>query len=607
MRRVDVRLARHVLAASSWVGLVLGIVWTADPAGTAERLTAITLTLRNPSVPLLLSLACALAFVGSSPEPSRVVARPAVVAWLAMIAGTLVVAAPLAFFRWSAGDLYPNGDPAILEIYTLHAIRGAWTFGPYSQFGWHHPGPLYFYLLAPLYVLSGQKTIALHLGAFAINLLSLCGVGYLLVRYGAAAVMCAAALVLGAYLSRLEPIITNYWNPHIVILPAALYLVLNAAVATGRYGALPVSVLVGSFLAQTHISVVPCVLVLGGVALMAAVWWRDRTPEHERSLKRWILASTLLLALLWLLPIVQQTSHSPGNLTRIVQFFGDGAPGQNLRTAFLVWGDLICALFRSRLDVPEGGPLSVSRQSITPAIVGAIAQLIVLIAASFDARRRGERFHAAVTALGFLASIVGLWSIGRVKSLIGDYTIFWLSAIGTLNWAVIAGLAIHRLVGVKLRVVQPWAALACAAAVLGPFADNGSAQLKRARRQALKPAGEATQVVHLASDAILEDMRRRHVERPLVHMSTPDWGAAAGVVLQVYKRGRRPAVDAGQVSLFGEPLRATGQEDRLFVIADAITHADLTRQPGDEFLGRVRDLYIHAQPLVLGATPPAKR
>ena len=142
---------------------------------------------------------------------------------LAATGCTLAVAGLIVFFRWARADLYPVSDQAILEIYTLHAVRGLWLLGPYSQFGWHHPGPLYFYLLAPFYALSSHKTIALHVGAFAINIGSLCGIAYLLMRNASAMVTCLVVLLFGVYLSRLEPVMTSYWNPHIVMLPSALF------------------------------------------------------------------------------------------------------------------------------------------------------------------------------------------------------------------------------------------------------------------------------------------------------------------------------------------------------------------------------------------------
>ena len=76
------------------------------------------------------------------------------------------------------------------------------------------------------------------------------------------------------------------------------------------------------------------------------------------------------------------------------------------------------------------------------------------------------------------------------------------------------------------------------------------------------------------------------------------------MLLQVYKRGVPPAVDASLVSFFGEPLAANGSEDRAYVIADAAAHASMADQAGDELVASVEGLYIHASPIVTG--PPAE-
>src|ERR1043166_6073345 len=77
----------------------------------------------------------------------------------------LLVILPLfiAAFRlpFRLSNFYPQGDMAVLEIGTLHASTGAQLLGPYSRFHWNHPGPLYFYLLVPFYVLSGRQSWSL--------------------------------------------------------------------------------------------------------------------------------------------------------------------------------------------------------------------------------------------------------------------------------------------------------------------------------------------------------------------------------------------------------------------------------------------------------------
>jgi hypothetical protein len=495
------------------------------------------------------------------------------------------------------GDIYPAGDAAMLEIYTRHAAHGVWALGPYSQFGWNHPGPLYFYLLAPLYLLSGEKTLALHVGAFGINLLSVGTVVCMLLRYAAPGVACAAAAAMWLYLYRL-PLIASAWNPHIVILPAAAFLVLCAAVATRHGGAIPAVVLVGSFLVQTHVSLAPYVVLLSAAALAAFLWWPTPVETPDRSPRSWIYVSAALLLLLWLLPIVEQVSDTPGNVTRMLKFFASPSPGPELRTALVVWGDTICALFKQTLELPMGSPLTIRSDASTLPMLCAALQLLLLAAACIDAHRRQHRFDAALAAAGIVASLTVLWSLTQVTSLIGDYMVFWSSAIGALNWAVIAGIALTRVAGARLGTLPEWSAIGASALVLWTFVVLGSVELRRARRQGLATASDNAGVVRLVSAAILEDMRRHQVQRPLFQMTTQDWGAAAGVLLQVYKRGSSPAVDASLVPFFGKPLAPNGREDRIFVLADAAMHPAFMGRPGYEFLAQVDGMYLHASVVV---------
>jgi hypothetical protein len=52
---------------------------------------------------------------------------------------------------------YHYGDQAILALRVGDAMKFHAEVGPYSRFGWSHPGPALFYLLAPVYSLSGTN------------------------------------------------------------------------------------------------------------------------------------------------------------------------------------------------------------------------------------------------------------------------------------------------------------------------------------------------------------------------------------------------------------------------------------------------------------------
>ena len=67
------------------------------------------------------------------------------------IVASVIVLGVLVTTLRSTPQTYPIGDRALLETYTLHAAHGDLSVGAYSRRRWNHPGPVYFYALAPLY------------------------------------------------------------------------------------------------------------------------------------------------------------------------------------------------------------------------------------------------------------------------------------------------------------------------------------------------------------------------------------------------------------------------------------------------------------------------
>src|SRR6202040_410916 len=46
------------------------------------------------------------------------------------------------------GPATQSADSALLTMAARDALHGGVLVGPYSRFGWHHPGPSYLYILA---------------------------------------------------------------------------------------------------------------------------------------------------------------------------------------------------------------------------------------------------------------------------------------------------------------------------------------------------------------------------------------------------------------------------------------------------------------------------
>src|SRR4051812_25528163 len=107
--------------------------------------------------------------------------------------GTLAGMALLAMVNTAASSrrAFPIGDLALIESYTLMATQRTIVVGPYSRYGWHHPGPLYFYVAAPFYALARFKTSGLHVAVQYINASSLLIAAWIAARFASPTLVAA--------------------------------------------------------------------------------------------------------------------------------------------------------------------------------------------------------------------------------------------------------------------------------------------------------------------------------------------------------------------------------------------------------------------------------
>jgi hypothetical protein len=215
------------------------------------------------------------------------------------------------------------GDLAVIESDTIQALHGRVLLGPYSRFGWHHPGPLYFYVLAPFYCLSGYRPGGLFAGALAINLLSIVMTAWVTARNGSGALAIGITAACVLFVGRFNDMFVSPWNPHVLVLPVGALVVTCAAIVGGRTMLLPLAALFASFAGQTHVGLMPVALALPGVAFLSTIInaCRCRDPQAQ-SRAAWTINATLwTIALLWLCPLVDQLTRDPGNLRQLWAFF----------------------------------------------------------------------------------------------------------------------------------------------------------------------------------------------------------------------------------------------------------------------------------------------
>lgn len=376
----------------------------------------------------------------AAPAPPHQARRTALE--VGVVTGVLAVPLVVALVAVREPAWYPLTDLSQIEMrvrdvgsgHTPLVGLGGRIFGHGTQGA--HPGPISFYLLAPVYRLLGSSPWALQASAAVLDVVALGATvwaghrrwglrGALLVAAGLALVMRVWGM----------SVLLFPWNPYLPVLFWMLLLVAAWGVLCGDLPLVPVAVVAGTVCAQTHL---PYVGIVGGVtALMAVslvVTHRSARDDGatRRRVVRWSAIGLAVGIVLWLPVFVQQLGGDPGNLGIIVDSFrnpqetelGLGSAWhlflQHLNPARLVEAD-------RTLPAPEG-----------PGLALLVAWVASAVAAARLRHRTLGRLHVVVGA----ALVLGLISMSRILGPPWPYLTLW--AYGT---AVLALLAVVATVG----------------------------------------------------------------------------------------------------------------------------------------------------------------
>lgn len=499
--------------------------------------------------------------------------RPVAIALCLLAVAFLVTAA--ASTR-TAAETYPVADTATTSIATLQAARGALSVGAYSRFGWNHPGPLLYQVLAGPYELSGRREIALKWTALALNLAWLGGLlGLLGRRAPGLAVAVAAALI--PLLWREQRLLFLAWNPFVTVLALAFAVVAAADLATGhgwrtRFGPTWLAVAL-SFCVQAHAGLIVPAAVC---ALAAASGLRRIDPSSGRvwpAIRPGIAIAGFVTAALWLTPLLAEIRETPGNLATMVTFLSDGSlprrtwPQAIRGAAYMTVGPYLPFWVLHFIEVPAALPgwLSVAFALLVAATAGSAAHL----------QRRGRTCEATVAAIAAAISVTVVISARGIVGPFSDYLLVWATAIGTFDIAIVItavlpawpaparGAAFVRAGGLAVVAMAAWGAIG-------------------AIRIDAKHAEQARDTTLRALSTDLRDHCDRHgIARPLLAFAgDAAWREAVGVVLQFDKVDRPIAIDDEGVYLVGRSFARTGREDATFFLmptAGAALPADAAR------------------------------
>ncbi|HEX6418382.1 MAG TPA: hypothetical protein VFZ77_07790, partial [Acidimicrobiales bacterium] len=300
-------------------------------------------------------------------------------------------------------------------------------------------------------------------------------------------------------------VLTEPWNPYMPVMWWPLAMLALWAVVCGDLPMAPVAVLAASFCLQTHISYLGLV---GGFAAAAAVWVAVRAhrlrgdPPARRRLLGWSAAALGLGVVLWLPPLIDQVTGSPGNLGIVYGHFRDPVD----EPIGVARGAELFAVHLNPWRLLAGQPGTSG--SVVPALAFVAAWAAAAVAAWRLPRAAGRtrdrlvRLHAVIG----VALVLGFVSSARILGFVWHYLILWawglnMLAIVAVAWTVGAVLA-ARPAGAHPAVARAATGLAAAVLVAWTVAfsfDAAKAEPTQANYSAV--VGELAGAVTAAVDA----------------------------------------------------------------------------------------------------------
>jgi hypothetical protein len=374
-------------------------------------------------------------------------------------------------------------------------------------------GPLLNWLLAFPARLGNPAWLALAMGAVNAASAALCVA--LAQRRGGTALMIVVAVAVAVMSYSLGgEAMHSLWNRSAALLPFTALLFVAWSAACGDYRLLPVAVLLASFVIQCHLAYVAPAVGLLAIAAAALVLARRDLPHH--ALRRWSLVAVAVAALAWSAPLIEQVTHSPGNLVLAKRAATADLPRFGKRVGY----HAVVRAVGVRpwwLREPQGSIERFFETVGTPSRFAEVTAIVVLlglvaIAALAALRRRVDVAWGAAIALMCCVALAAVAAATPTEDELYQsitYTLGWGAPAGMfawlmLGWGTVVLLAPRRLWVPRWRLA-PAVGLAAAAVVavlvaMNPRPDDregayDSLQVIRARlHDSLGDAGRVTVV-----------------------------------------------------------------------------------------------------------------
>jgi hypothetical protein len=390
-----------------------------------------------------------------------------------VIASIYIVPSASFFFR---GNQIEFGDFANNALHITNAKHFAEIYGNHSRWGFHHPGPAFWYLYAAgEYLLHDWLGVSSpHAAHVLIGILfqvtcAVIAVLYLARKTSLTVVPIAIALLF-VHWNSMRGAPNSIWPPHALFGPFLLLITFGAGVASGDVKFLPIVILAGGMLVHGHVAQPLFVVPLGSLALISVFRGREYKRAH--------LAISALILITFALPIMIDALRGlHSNIAAIFQHLKRHA-GERHTLPQGIGYFLSFFLYEGRQNVVQGSATFslASYLWAHPTLWLAIALVGACALTPLTRAHRFVKWYSAFLTIAVVLSVV--WSTiqdGEMYDFNGNfiyavvyllYLLPWLIAASAISpikyWYVLAGsvVAAAALWNMRHGYSQSWKTLA---------------------------------------------------------------------------------------------------------------------------------------------------
>ncbi|MBK5287374.1 MAG: hypothetical protein JJE46_02790 [Acidimicrobiia bacterium] len=365
-------------------------------------------------------------------RPSRTVT---ILIWGGFAVGFVIALIVIARPRWFPLLDLAQTEMRVRDVFTSHPplIGLPGRIGTLARQG-SHPGPLSFWALAPVYRLFGSSSWAMQVATATLNLTAIGATLLMARRRGSVRVVLGVGAALALLSAFYGPsVLTQAWNPYMPMMWFLVVVVGVWSVLCDDLSWLPFTTFAACFCLHTHISYLGLVGGLGGIALAWIIWSRWKRPGSLGARPgRSIGLAVAVIALTSIPMVVQEFTHSPGNLTLIWEHFTNPPETPiGLRAGLDV---LLVHLNPWRL---------VSQQDATTgSVIPGVMFLGLWVASAVAGGVRRIRVVNALNVVLLVSLGLGLVSIANIFGFVWYYLMLWSWAINAFMMLAIGWVAV---------------------------------------------------------------------------------------------------------------------------------------------------------------------